>query len=209
MPLTIVKNKLRDAIGLNTESIGITSLESAVQRRMQIIDLETYENYANKLLSSEDELKYLIEEIVVPETWFFRDKIPFIAVGKYAKEIRKNNNAKEPIRVLTLPSATGEEPYSVAITLFENGFSASQFTIDAMDVSKKALAVAKQGIYGRNSFRGEYDKELLEKYFIESGSGYEISDHIKKQVNFSQGNILKLDFSLYPESYDIVFCRNL
>lgn len=208
MPLNIVKKKLEEAIGLNVDSIGITSLESAVQRRMHAGNLETYEEYVNELLSSEDEIKYLIEEIVVPETWFFRDRNPFIAAGDYAGKI-KACNANQPIRILTLPSATGEEPYSVAITLFEKGFSSPQFSINAIDVSKKSLSVARKGIYGRNSFRGEHDKKLVEKYFIESGDDYKISDHIQKQVTFSHGNILNLDFNLYKEPYDIIFCRNL
>lgn len=209
MPLTKVKEKLEEAIGLNMDSIGITALESAVMRRMYVIELETYPDYVTHLFSSKDEIKYLIEEIVVPETWFFRDKNPFIAVGKYARKIITSSNFQQPLRILTLPSATGEEPYSVAITLFECGFSSAQFSIDAMDVSKKALQAAEIGIYGKNSFRGEQDNNLLDKYFVDSGGNHRISDQIQKQVHFSQVNILKLDPGSYSYKYDIIFCRNL
>lgn len=209
MPLTKVMEKLEEAIGLNMDSIGLTALESAVMRRLHATNLETFDDYSIHLFTDKDEIKYLIEEIVVPETWFFRDKSPFIAVGKYARKIIASNHLQQPLRILTLPSATGEEPYSVAITLFEYGFSPTQFSIDAVDISKKSLEIAKLGIYGKNSFRGEQDKNLLDKYFVRLEDNFKISDQIREQVSFRQGNILKLDQDFYTCQYDIIFCRNL
>lgn len=135
--------------------------------------------------------------------------MPFTAVSQYAEDLLIPSNHKNTLQVLSIPSSTGEEPYSIAITLFESGLHASDFKIDALDVSKKALEAAKVGEYSRNSFRGEQDEKLLDKYFIESSHGFTITDQVKKQVNFQQGNILHLEPQLTSKRYDIIFCRNL
>ena len=209
MPLTKVKEKLEEAIGLNVDSIGMTALEGAVLRRLSAINLETFDDYVSHLLTDSNEIKHLIEEIVVPETWFFRDKSPFTAVGEYARKRFTSDRLHLPLRILTMPSATGEEPYSVAITLFEYGFTSAQFSVDAIDISKKALGVAGLGIYGKNSFRGEQDSNLLNKYFVKLDKNFKISDQVKEQVIFRHGNILNLDQDYYSFQYDIIFCRNL
>ena len=60
-----------------------------------------------------------------------------------------------PLRLLSAPCATGEEPYSIAMALFDAGLSTEQFSIDALDVSPPLITRAQLGLYGKNSFRGE------------------------------------------------------
>ena len=90
-----------------------------------------------EILHSKPELDKLIEEVVIPETWFFRDNKPFQALDvlikkKYLKSVAKG----ERIRILSIPCSTGEEPYSIAITMFNNGLTNNQFHIDAVDISQ-------------------------------------------------------------------------
>jgi chemotaxis protein methyltransferase WspC len=113
-----------------------------------------------------------------------------------------------PVRVLSLPCSTGEEPYSIAITLLENGLKENDFEIDAQDISKRALRKARRAIYGKHSFR-EPGKFNLEKYFRTTHSGKQLLPIIRDRVDFFRSNILKDMIIPEPEYYDIIFCRNL
>ena len=89
------------------------------------------------------ELDELAEEVVVPETWFFRYpesfRAPGAAVGGAA--------AGRPVRVLSVPCRTGEEPYSLAVALLDAGFAPASFRVEAVDVSRRAVEAATAGVY--------------------------------------------------------------
>ena len=92
--------------------------------------------YWQRLQQSPDELQALIEALVVPETWFFRHRDAFTALAEMAQDERRARRGTvreaQPLRLLSLPCSTGEEPYSMAMTLFDAGFGADEFTVDAL-----------------------------------------------------------------------------
>ena len=193
---------LRDAIGLDAASIGIASVERAVQLRMAATRAAGYAEYGQCVRESAAELQSLIEAVVVPETWFFRDPHAFDAVAALA------GRSASPLHFLCLPCATGEEPYSLAMTLLDAGIPASRFRIDAGDVSARVLAQAGQAVYGRNSFRGR-DHAFRDRHFAAVPAGHELRAEVRECVRFRQSNIL--DESSLPGGalYDAIFCRNL
>src|SRR6185369_5176323 len=99
------------------------------------------------------------------------------------------------LRVLSLPCSTGEEPYSVAMALLDAGFPAERFRVDALDISLRALAFARRGVFGRNSFRGG-DLEFRERHFTAAGAGWQLGEVARQPVEFRQGNVL--DTHLQP-----------
>ena len=125
-------------------------------RELGLDDLAAYER---RLSQSELELQELIEEVVVAESWFFRDERPFQWFRDYVRQRWLNDPSRPPLRVLSLPCAGGEEPYSIAMTLLDLGLPARRFRIDAVDVSARRLAIARRGVYSANAFRGP-DLEL-------------------------------------------------
>jgi len=143
--------------------------------------------------------------VVVPEPWFFRSKTPFDAVNKCLSEMVA---ARESLKILSFPCATGEEPYSIAMWLMAAGFSEADFNIDGVDVSKRALTKARRGIYGQHSFR-EDEVNIKDKFFKKTRSGYQILPEVKKHVAFSKANIIIDSICPSGEYYDIIFCRNL
>ena len=200
---------LNQKIGLNPGSIGESSIARAVHHRIGFRNCINTKEYFELLKYDADEVVALIEEVVVPETWFFRNKMPFQAFKQHVvTELLPKCNKRKPIRILSIPCATGEEPYSLAITLIEAAVPSQVFRIDAVDVSKKALAVAKSAHYGKNSFR-DVDPALREKYFAQTERGWQLDDSIRKLVKFKQGNILSGTLSPHPGYYDVIFCRNL
>ncbi|NJL10117.1 MAG: hypothetical protein HC908_07960 [Calothrix sp. SM1_7_51] len=138
---------------------------------------------------------------------FFRDRKPFDYLINYVRSHWLSKPNRIPYRLLSVPCSTGEEPYSIAMTLMEAGLSSNQFRIDAMDISKQVIVKAQQGIYGKNSFRGE-DFVDRNRYFRQTSEGYEVCSFVRSTVNFQQSNILNLS-SIIKAKYDIIFCRNL
>jgi chemotaxis protein methyltransferase WspC len=197
---------LKDKMGLESASVGVAHVERAVQKRLASQGLQDLQVYWEKLCASEQELQELIESIVVPETWFFRDPEAFAALAGLVREGRLASEGA--VRILSLPCSTGEEPYSMAMALRDHGQPTSRFHIDAVDISTRAIAWAEQGIYGKNSFRAK-DLGFRDRYFEPVGRGHRLSDDIRRQVSFRQGNLLSPGWLQGAPRYDVVFCRNL
>lgn len=195
---------LKQKLGLDANSIGSRSIARAVEQRQTACQVSERAAYLALLKTSSQELNNLIEAVVVAETWFFRDKEPFVYLRHYIRE-RRSNSAQ--MRVLSVPCSTGEEPYSIAMTLLDSGLTTRQFQIDAVDISQNALTKAKQAIYGRKSFRG-VEEPVIQRYFEKVAGGYEVKSIVRESVNFIHGNVLEPRF-LAPEKYQIIFCRNL
>ena len=209
MHLEKIQQILYNAIGLHSKTIGSTAIMNAVNERIELCKLDNIESYHNKLIKDKDELKELIEEVVVPETWFFRDIEPFKMLIKYVKEEWLKSEPTEPLRVLSIPCATGEEPYSVAMALLDAGLTPSQIYIDAVDVSERNIKRCKEARYRKHSFRG-VDSITQNRFFrLRDDDLYHPDILIKAMVNFNQASILDLNYVNKQKPYDIVFCRNL
>lgn len=209
MALEDILDILNAKIGLNPSSIGTSSIERAINHRISCRNCINIKEYSKLLAHDAKEVRELIEEVVVPETWFFRNKGAFQAFRQHVKNcLLPKSNKRKPIRILSAPCASGEEPYSLAISLLEDNIDPQAFRIDAIDVSGKAVELGKDAHYGKNSFR-DVDPALQQKYFSQTNRGWLLDDAVKKMVKFKQGNILADALSPHPGYYDVVFCRNL
>ena len=203
-----IKALLSEMIGLEPESIGPNALDRTIGARMELAGVCSEADYLALLKADRRQLEALIESVVVPETWFFRDQEPFAYLREYIAREWGGKRGGQVLRLLSAPCSTGEEPFSIAIALTQMGLGKKDFCIDAVDISARSLETARRGIYGKSSFR---EKELayLSTYFEESGQGVRIDKHIMELVNFQQGNLLDVNFSLNRPLYDVIFCRNL
>jgi len=198
---------LLNILGLHIPSIGIATLERSIKRRLRSLNLSTQQEYVTLLRHDEAELNNFIDEVVISETWFFRDSEPFVSLRKIVAE-RLTKSPSQRIRLLSIPCASGEEPYSMVMTLLEAGLRKERFAIDAVDISVKAISKAKEAVYSKNSFRNN-DLKFQDKYFDISGENFELQKDIVRKVRFCRGNILDSAFMDALGLYDIVFCRNL
>lgn len=204
-----IEDLLKRKIGLAAGSIGSNTIARVIHRRMEACRIGEIEAYFNLLQTSPEELEQLIEAAIVSETWFFRDRGPFVFLSQYLSSEWRLKNRGKILRVLSVPCATGEEPYSIAIALMEAGLTCKHFTIDAVDISQKSLQKARKGIYRQNSFRG-MEQDYLKRYFTQIGENeYLLSDAVIRAVNFWQGNLLDPYFLIDKAAYDIIFCRNV
>lgn len=208
MAMQRIEQLLRRTIGLDCASIGSTALQRAVRERLGICLIPNAETYWDLLCASEAELLELIEAVVVPETWFFRDRGAFSALADLARSVWLRGRPDSTLRLLSLPCATGEEPYSMAMALLEEDVAADRFRIDAVDVSARALERARQAVFGRNSFRSA-DLRFRDRYFEPAGQGHFLNEPVRRQVRFERGNLLAPDFIPGAALYDAIFCRNV
>lgn len=197
---------LKERIGLDVASVGPAIIERAVRLRCHLTHSAHLENYWLLLKSDSQEQQALIEAVIVPETWFFRYAESFSTLSRLA--LGRVGRTERPLRILSLPCSTGEEPYSIAMALFDAAISPSLFSVDAVDISPLSIAKARRGVYGKNSFRGER-VDFRDRYFTAQAEGYELASKVQAQVRFQSGNLLDPQLLADQAPYDFVFCRNL
>jgi chemotaxis protein methyltransferase WspC len=209
MPGVDFDSLLREAIGLDASSLGPSAVARAVAARQAACRLDDVHGYWLRVRSSPSELQELIEAVVVPETWFFRDPGAFDALATMARSELVGNPARSELRLLSLPCSSGEEPYSMAIALLDAGLPANRFRIDGVDISARVLELGARAQYGSNSFRG-HDLAFRERHFRALGGGrWQPSDEARARVSLQQGNLFAPDFLPGRALYDYVFCRNV
>lgn len=208
MALIEFENLLKQTMGLSAASIGESTIERAVQERRLACGLPDQQAYWDCVSRSATELQELIETLVVPETWFFRNGEAFTALVEVAGRASFRASPGALLRLLSLPCATGEEPYSMAMALLDAGFSAGQFHIDAVDISQRALEKARAARYGKHSFRS-HDLNFRDRYFEATAHEYQLAETVRQLVHFRQGNLFSPLSFPQPASYDLIFCRNL
>jgi len=201
-------NLLQQTMGLDTASIGALAIERAVQERLSACNLKDAHAYWVRVRASESELQELIEAVVVPETWFFRDREAFAALVRVVQEEWLRTHPEGVLRLLSLPCSTGEEPYAMAMALRDAGVPAHRFRVDAVDISTRLLTHARRAVYGKNSFRGN-ELGFRERHFEPTACGYHLADAVRQQVHFQQGNVCTTGFLPGAAIYDVIFCRNM
>ncbi len=199
---------LNKTMGLSADTVGLPFIASALSKRLSACRLKNLDEYWTHLIACESEMGKLIDAVVVPETWFFRDDQAFAALAQAALRKYLPEHSLRPMRLLSLPCATGEEPYSMAMALLAAGLPANQFHIDAIDISEDLLQRARAAVYGRNSFRGK-SLAFRERYFEPAGSDFRLEATVRDQVSFHHGNLLDPGFRPESTTYDFIFCRNV
>lgn len=193
-------------IGIELNLLKEKDFARNIRERMVLCSITDPEDYFQLLTNSNYEFQEFIELVIVPETWFFRDKGSLAFFKDY---VEKNYffHPNKKLKILSIPCSSGEEPYTIAMILSDLGMDAKKYTIHAADISQKALVKAEYGIYNKNSFRG-CELEFREKYFIQSNGKFTLDKNIRNQVHFFQENI-KEPKIVIENQYDIIFCRNL
>lgn len=213
---TINYNKIRDYIyektGIYIEEKRMYFFKNRVIKRIKKLALdnpETYYNFLVKSEYSEMELKKLISEITINETYFFREFPQLKVFAEYALNdmIKRKNN--KYIKVLSAGSASGEEPYTLSIILREMLDYSFDYKIDAFDIDPIMVLKARSAVYSDYSVR-DVPKEYLSKYFEKEGNNYKVKDIVKDKVNIYNLNLIEDEtYEKLDDDYDFIFCRNV
>lgn len=155
----------------------------------------------------------VIDAITTNETLFFRDQSPFEALQhKVLPELidsKANTPFPKRLRIWSAACSTGQEPYSIAMTLAEliPNINAWDVSILATDISDHALRQASAGRYSSYEIERGMKPQYLECYFVRTGDGWRIRDEIRALVSFERRNLLAPFGSIGP--FDVIFCRNV
>jgi chemotaxis protein methyltransferase WspC len=206
-PSPTIEQLLGRWIGLDPTTIGTTAIDRAVRLRMAAVAAADRAAYLARIAVDREERDRLIDEVVVPESWFFRDEAVFDDLRLLAAA-RRDAPHLPPLTILCAPCAAGEEPYSVAMALLGAGLAAERFRIDAFDVSQRALGRAVAGRYTANAFRTP-DLGFRDRWFQSDGTTAVLDDRLRSRVGFAWGNLLDPGFCAGRGPYDVVLCRNL
>jgi len=199
--MTTAQALLRRATGL---TVSKSMTDRAVRQRMERTGQDDSGAYLANITA--EEMTQLVELVVVPESWLFRDPQAFYATVDL---VRERWSRRRVTRIASIPCAGGEEPYSMAMALRDANLPKQAFSIDAYDLSPACIERAQAGVYGRNAFRAQ-DVAFRERYFTHvADDAYRLIDALRTQVTFRQGNLLQFDTEALGKHYDVIFCRNL
>ena len=189
-------------------------VDRRIIERMKATGYDNFKSYfiAIKYDISGKELQNLINALTVNETYFFREEYQFQAmVENMLPEITSRKKPGERVRIFSIPSSTGEEPYSIALYLLEYWKDIDKWDVEIVsaDIDTNALEAAKQGVYSSRSVQN-LPKPILQKYFTPLKDGYyKITDDLINAIEFKKANIVNSIEMLKFRNFDIVFCRNL
>ncbi len=152
----------------------------------------------------------VVEAMTTNETFFFRDKIPFEHFRDgIMPALLAARAAQRRLRIWCAAASTGQEPYSLAMSLKEMGRSLAGWHIEivATDLASEVLEKAKAGIYSQFEVQRGLPIQLLIKYFRQIGDTWQVTPEIRAMVQFRPLNLLA-DFA-HVGRFDVVFCRNV
>ena len=182
--------------------------------RIEATGSENFRNYFVKLRfeTSGEEMQALVNAMTVNETYFFRESYQFdCLVNNMLDEVAKKRRKGSRIRIWSIPSSTGEEPYSVAIYLLERWAHIEDYEVEIMssDIDTSVLQAAQRGVYSDRSV-SNLPKAYLNKYFKKRADGdWLLSRDIVDVVEFSRVNLSDPQDTRRFRDIDIIFCRNL
>ncbi|MBW4620258.1 MAG: PAS domain-containing protein [Cyanosarcina radialis HA8281-LM2] len=199
---------LRRTRGFDFSGYKRSSLTRRVLKRMQELDIDSFENYLDYLEVYPDEFTYLFNTILINVTGFFRDPAAWEYLDRnIIPKLLEHKTGNKPIRIWSAGCASGEEAYTLAMLMVEH-LGAEQFRqrvkIYATDVDEEALVQARHASYTEKSLQ-PVPEELREKYFDLVGSHYVFRTDLRRSVIFGRHDLVQ-DAPI--SRLDLLVCRN-
>lgn len=155
----------------------------------------------------EDELSLVVEALTTNETSWFRDSSPFVALRtQVIPALLGAKGRTGHLRIWSGACSTGQEPYSLAMTLSEALPPGMTFEILATDLSEQVLTKAKAGRYSQLEVNRGMPAALMVKHFTRSGADWLVSDELRRHITFRAHNLLEPPPG---QRFDLVFLRNV
>ena len=195
--------------GVDFTRYKASTLQRRISRRMLLHRIDGLGDYAKYLEENAAEAEALYQDILINVTSFFRNPEQFEALKtRFLPKLLEGRSPAEPVRAWVLGCSTGEEAYSLAMTISEaqaTAGSGGSFQIFATDLNAVGIEKARAGVYPKSIDR-DVSPERLGRFFTEADGGYRISKSIRDQCVFARHNVLT-DPPL--SRVEIASCRNL
>ncbi len=187
-------------------------LERRIGERLRRTDSEDMRIYFARLLSDPAERQALINAVTINETYFYREDQQLAALtASILPDIVQGRRPGDRVRIWSLPCATGEEGYSIAIWLLENWPLVDAYHVEIVgsDIDTDALLAAREGLYGERALARLPDR-VRDAYFEpEQRFQRRIIEDLRQSVAFSQVNLIDPAEVAAAGQFDVILCRNL
>jgi chemotaxis protein methyltransferase CheR len=212
----LLRDFVHERFGLYFDDSQRSTLRGRLAPRLALLGLGSFEDYYRHLRFAPDraeEQQRMVSHLTNNETYFFREQPQLdVLSGPVLRAIRDRGarTGERRLHVLSAGCATGEEPLTIGMILFDSGqfFWGWDVRVTGLDVDGAALEKARRGVYHQNALRA-VRTPLLERHFVRDGAGVRVKESARRAVSFRAGNLLD------PASYeglvplDVVFCRNV
>jgi two-component system CheB/CheR fusion protein len=186
-----------------------STIRRRIARRMSLNKIKDVSEYLAFFKDNPAEQDQLYQDLLIPVTGFFRDPATFETIRQSLLPILfGSKNEDGGLRIWVAGCSTGQETYSLAMTLYEYLGAASEghrIQIFSTDLSEKSINIARKGVYSRAEVAGLPD-ELLDKYFEKVAGSYHVNKSIREICVFAHHNFLK---SPPFARMDLISCRNV
>ena len=201
-----------DESGISLNEQKRTLVESRLSKRLQHLGIQTFSEYYSVITedANREEFMQMLDLISTNKTNFFREPHHFDFLRT---TILPGLAAARQIRIWSSACSSGEEPYTIAMTLLESVQDAALWDckILASDLSTKVLAKAASGVYDQDRFR-DVPPDLLQRYFLRGRDGsaglYKVKPHLAAMIQFRRINLMEERFPI-TTPLDLIFCRNV
>lgn len=200
--------------GIYLEESKLDSLRISLVTRASRLGYQSLQEYYKALERDDSEFNELLNLVTINETSFFRFPAQFDALrDRVLPELMAAKaGGNKGVRIWSAGCSTGEEPYSIAMTLIDSGIEVAGYKPQVLgtDVSTKALARAKSGVYGKRAMMS-VPEDVVTRHFERTASGdYRVRDRVRSYVDFGYQNLIREPYPLsLMGNWDIIFCRNV
>lgn len=204
-----IRSLIYRAAGISMAPSKKELVYSRLARRLRIRQIESFSAYIQLLEGGDQqEREEFVNALTTNMTSFFREAHHFPILKQHLGTIPKSN----PINIWTCASSTGEEPYSIAMTVVEhfNTFNAP-VRIRATDIDTHVLEKAKRGVYSLDQLQ-KIPAGKLKRFFLRGEGQHEgfakVRPELQQMITFSRFNLLDEPWQIH-EKFDVIFCRNV
>src|ERR1700720_4250221 len=205
--LSEIRMLIEERTGICFDASRERFFSTRVKEHLRVKGLERGTDLLRAMRKSNVEYEALLEGLLTQETSFFRYPSVYEAFEKrvlpelHVKKFWKNPRT---LRIWSAGCSTGEEPYSIAITIADSLSFSDSWNVEilATDVGRHALKLAERGVYSGRSL-GSVSPDQLSRHFTKAGGGYQVKPRLRKMVTFAQMNLAA---AVYVGRMDLIFC---
>ncbi len=214
-------NKLSNFIfteyGIKMPDVKKTMLQSRLQKRLRALNMTSFSEYVEFVFSKKgqtEEVIHMMDVVSTNKTDFFREPVHFDFIKNHIiPQKYGGGNYRRPIKIWSAGCSSGEEPYTIAITMNElkDDYPALDYSILGTDISTQMLQNAMNGIY-KESRVLNIPMSIKRKYFLKSKNRenptVRVIPELRKKIIFQRLNFMEPTYKI-SEDFDIIFCRNV
>jgi chemotaxis protein methyltransferase CheR len=212
----LIREFVTEVFGLVLDDNKEGYLAAKLQPRLEELRLSSFTDYYAYLKFSPgntEEQQRLISLITNNETYFFREEAQLrILTNEVLPPLKekKIRVGERRLRIVSAGCSSGEEVYSLAMTVLETGNFLWDWDVQiiGVDIDPHIIARARSGIYAGRSLQATPPR-YLDRYFRKCADGFMVREVVANLTRFVEGNLLHLDRYLERQQVDVIFCRNV